>query len=69
MVRAYADVCGLSKALNKKKLLGAEKRAMAPFIAGFNKTEDLFDLVDAGELKVSLPTKRSFYTGFAPFCC
>ncbi|KAF3760326.1 hypothetical protein M406DRAFT_53057 [Cryphonectria parasitica EP155] len=51
VVRAYANVAGLSKALSKSGLLGAEKRSLAPFIAHFNRSYPLTDFVDAGELK------------------
>lgn len=51
MVRIYANLAGLSKAVSKAKLCGAEKRALAPFVASFNRSNDLFDFVDAGELK------------------
>ena len=51
MVRVYANLAGLSKALSKAKLAGPEKRSLAPFAANFNRSNDLFDFVDAGELK------------------
>lgn len=51
MVRVYANVVGLSKALNKAGLVGAEKRSLANFIANFNRSYPLTDFVDAGELK------------------
>ncbi|KAH6688416.1 hypothetical protein F5X68DRAFT_168273 [Plectosphaerella plurivora] len=52
MVRIYANVAGLSKALNKAGgSVGAEKRSLAPFIASFNRSYGLTELVDAGELK------------------
>lgn len=51
MVRVYANVAGLSKALSKAGLVGAEKRSFAPFIASFNRSSGLSDFVDAGELK------------------
>ncbi|TPX17311.1 uncharacterized protein E0L32_012225 [Thyridium curvatum] len=51
MVRIYANVAGLSKALHKAGVAGAEKRSIAPFIAGFNRSYGLADFVDAGELK------------------
>ncbi|RYP31910.1 hypothetical protein DL766_004195 [Monosporascus sp. MC13-8B] len=51
MVRAYANLVGLSKALYKVGLCGAEKRSLAPFTAGFNRSYGLNDFVDAGELK------------------
>lgn len=51
MVRIYANLAGLSKALAHVKLCGAEKRSLSPFVANFNRSGDLFDFVDAGELK------------------
>ncbi|KAH7303607.1 hypothetical protein B0I35DRAFT_455137 [Stachybotrys elegans] len=51
MVRVYADLVGLSKILNKNGLAGAEKRSLAPFTAGFNRSYGLTDFVEAGELK------------------
>ncbi|KAJ9155825.1 CCCH zinc finger DNA binding protein [Coniochaeta hoffmannii] len=51
MVRVYANVAGLSKALSKAGLVGAEKRSFAPFIASFNRSSGLSDFVDAGEFK------------------
>ncbi|KAL2020317.1 hypothetical protein VTK56DRAFT_8545 [Thermocarpiscus australiensis] len=51
MVRVYANVHGLSKALSKTGLLGAESRSLAPFIASFNRCHGLTEFVDAGELK------------------
>ncbi|KAH7366935.1 hypothetical protein B0T11DRAFT_49179 [Plectosphaerella cucumerina] len=52
MVRIYANVAGLSKALNKAGgSVGAEKRSLAPFIASFNRSYGLTEFVDAGELK------------------
>jgi hypothetical protein len=51
MVRVYANVAGLSKALSKANLVGADKRSLAPFIANFNRSYGLTDFVDAGEFK------------------
>ncbi|KAH8761644.1 hypothetical protein F5883DRAFT_606021 [Diaporthe sp. PMI_573] len=51
MVRVYANVAGLSKALAKANLLGADKRSLSPFIANFNRSYGLTDFVDAGEFK------------------
>ncbi|KAF7551870.1 hypothetical protein G7Z17_g4715 [Cylindrodendrum hubeiense] len=51
MVRVYANLVGLSKILNKNGLCGAEKRSLASFTAGFNRSYGLTDFVDAGELK------------------
>ncbi|KFA50981.1 hypothetical protein S40293_07268 [Stachybotrys chartarum IBT 40293] len=51
MVRVYANLVGLSKILSKNGLIGPEKRSLAPFTAGFNRSHGLTDFVDAGELK------------------
>ncbi|TKW54441.1 hypothetical protein CTA1_9694 [Colletotrichum tanaceti] len=51
MIRIYANVAGLSKTLAKAGLVGAEKRSLGPFIAGFNRSYGLADYLDAGELK------------------
>lgn len=51
MVRVYANLSGLSKTLSRVKLAGPEKRSLAPFVANFNRSNELFDFVDAGELK------------------
>lgn len=49
MVRVYADIAGLSKHLYRAHLTGPEKRSLAPFVAGFNRSHGLFDFVDVGE--------------------
>ena len=65
MVRVYANVAGLSKALSKVKLAGPEKRSLAPFVASFNRSNDLFDFVDAGELKENADFKiRAMFRQF-----
>ncbi|KAK3658468.1 hypothetical protein LTR56_001879 [Elasticomyces elasticus] len=51
MVRVYADLVGLSKALARAGLAGAEKRSLAPFAADFTRSNETFDFCDAGELK------------------
>ncbi|KAJ4264380.1 hypothetical protein NW762_005578 [Fusarium torreyae] len=51
MVRVYANLVGLSKALCKNGLSGAEKRSLSSFTAGFNRSYGLADFIDAGELK------------------
>lgn len=47
IVRVYADLTGLSKQLAKSKLVGLEKRSLAPFAAAFTRAMSLFDFVDA----------------------
>ena len=65
MVRIYANLVGLSKALSRSKLSGPEKRSLAPFVANFNRSNDLFDFVDAGELKENADFKlRSMWRLF-----
>ncbi|KAJ4389633.1 hypothetical protein N0V93_007105 [Gnomoniopsis smithogilvyi] len=51
MVRVYANVVGLSKALHKAGLANPEKRSLASFIANFNRSFPLTDFIDAGEYK------------------
>lgn len=51
IVRIYANVTGLSKTMARTGLAGKEKRSLATFIAGFNRSYGLTDFVDAGELK------------------
>lgn len=51
MVRIYANVLGLSRALSKAGVVGAESRSLAPFIASFNRSYGLTEFVDAGQLK------------------
>ena len=66
MVRVYANLAGLSKALSKAKLAGPEKRSLAPFTANFTRSNDLFDFVDAGELKENADFKiRAMFRQFA----
>lgn len=65
MIRVYANLAGLSKALSKVKLAGPEKRSLAPFVASFNRSNDLFDFVDAGELKENADFKiRALFRQF-----
>ncbi|EME86585.1 uncharacterized protein MYCFIDRAFT_97817, partial [Pseudocercospora fijiensis CIRAD86] len=65
MVRVYANLAGLSKALSKSKLAGADKRSLAPFVANFNRSNELFDFVDAGELKENADFKiRAMFRQF-----
>jgi hypothetical protein len=51
MVRVYANVFGLSRALSKTGVVGADSRSLAPFIAGFNRSYGLSEFIDAGQLK------------------
>ncbi|TKA50623.1 hypothetical protein B0A55_13247, partial [Friedmanniomyces simplex] len=65
MVRIYANLAGLSKVLSRVKLAGPEKRSLAPFAANFTRTNDLFDFVDAGELKENADSKiRALFRQF-----
>ena len=57
VVRVYANLSGLSRALSRAKLAGADKRSLAPFVANFNRSNDLFDFVDAGDLKENADIK------------
>ncbi|KJX97294.1 C-x8-C-x5-C-x3-H type zinc finger protein [Zymoseptoria brevis] len=66
MVRIYANLVGLSKVLSRSKLCGAEKRSLGPFVANFNRSNDLFDFVDSGELKENADFKiRAMFRQFA----
>jgi hypothetical protein len=47
IVRIYADLTTVSKQLAKSKLIGMEKRSLAPFAAAFTRAINLFDFVDA----------------------
>lgn len=47
VVKIYADLTNLSKNLAKTKLIGMEKRSVAPFSAGLTRAMSLFDFVDA----------------------
>ena len=65
MVRIYANLAGLSKALARAKLSGSNPRSIATFVANFNRSNDLFDFVDAGELKENADFKlRSMWRLF-----
>jgi hypothetical protein len=66
MVRVYANLVGLSKVVSRVKLAGPEKRSLAPFTASFTRSNDLFDFVDAGELKENADFKiRALFRQFA----
>lgn len=65
MVRVYANLVGLSKALARSNIVGKEKRSLAPFTANFTRSNDLFDFVDAGELKENADFKiRAMFRQF-----
>ncbi|KAJ5558196.1 Zinc finger CCCH-type [Penicillium sp. DV-2018c] len=51
MVRVYANVLGLSKALARAGLMGHEARSLAPFTSSFTRAQELFDYVDAADKK------------------
>ncbi|KAF4973020.1 hypothetical protein FSARC_597 [Fusarium sarcochroum] len=57
MVRVYANLVGLSKALCKNGLSGAEKRSLSSFAADLSRSYGLTDFIDAGELKESADSK------------
>ncbi|KAH8173595.1 zinc finger c-x8-C-x5-C-x3-H type (and similar) domain-containing protein [Sarocladium implicatum] len=71
MVRIYANVAGLSKALAKAGLVGHDARSLSPFVANFNRSFGLYDFVDAGDLKegadFKLRTTLRFYAD-VPSC-
>ena len=65
MVRVYSNLAGLSKTLSRVKLCGAEKRSLASFAANFTRSNELFDFVDAGELKENADSKiRALFRQF-----
>ena len=65
MVRVYTNLVGLSKVLSRVKLCGAEKRSLAAFAANFTRSNELFDFVDAGELKENADSKiRALFRQF-----
>ncbi|GAB7362817.1 hypothetical protein MBLNU230_g3120t1 [Neophaeotheca triangularis] len=71
MVRVYTNLAGLSKAASKAGLCGPEKRSLAPFAASFTRSNDLFDFVDAGDLKENADFKiRAMFRQFVnnPSC-
>jgi hypothetical protein len=47
VIKIYADLTNLSKQLAKSKLIGMEKRSLAPFSAAFTRAISLFDFVDS----------------------
>jgi hypothetical protein len=51
MVRVYASFKYLSKTLAKIGLCGNESRSIAPLACGFTRAQELFDFVDAGDVK------------------
>lgn len=51
MVRAYANMLGLSRALARAGLVRHEARSISQFTSAFTRAQDLFDFVDAGEKK------------------
>lgn len=51
MVRVYANILGLSKALARAGMVGHEARSLSPFTSSFTRAQDLFDFVDAAEKK------------------
>ncbi|KAJ5982421.1 Zinc finger CCCH-type [Penicillium sp. IBT 35674x] len=51
MVRVYANILGLSKALARAGMGGHEARSFSPFTSSFTRAQDLFDFVDAAEKK------------------
>ena len=51
MVRVYSNFKGLSNTLAKLGLCGNEARSIATVACGFTRAQELFDFVDAGEVK------------------
>lgn len=57
VVHVYANVSGLSRILGKTGRCGSERRALGPFVAGFNRNNGNFDFVDAGDRKENADAK------------
>jgi hypothetical protein len=58
MVRVYANLKGLSKALALAGgQAGLEARSLAPFTSSFTRSQELFDFVDAGDKKEGVEFK------------
>ena len=51
MIRIYANLLGLSKALARAGLVGHEARSFAAFASSFTRSQDLADFIDAGDKK------------------
>lgn len=51
MIRIYANLLGLSKALARAGLSGNEARSFATFASSFTRSQDLADYIDAGDKK------------------
>jgi hypothetical protein len=66
MVRVYANVLGLSKALARAGLVGHEARSLSPFTSSFTRAQALFDFVDAAEKKEGSDYKIRGIEQFAP---
>lgn len=66
MIRIYANVLGLSKALARAGLVGHEARSFAGFAASFTRSQDLADFIDAGDKKEGADHKiREMFRLFA----
>lgn len=57
IVRVYANTAGVSRELGRAGVVGQDARSIAPFIAGFNSADALFDFVDAGEARENVKAK------------
>lgn len=51
MVRAYANINGLSRTLARAGLVKPEPRSLSSFTSAFTRAQELFDFVDATEKK------------------
>lgn len=49
MVRAYANILGLSKSMARAGITGYEARSLSSFTSSFTGSRELFDYVDAGD--------------------
>lgn len=49
VVRVYCNIAETSRVLSRSHLVGAEKRSLCPFAAGFTSSTENYDFVDAGD--------------------
>lgn len=57
VVRGYANVLGLSKALAQADFVNNEPRSLSTFTSAFTRAQDLFDFVDAAGKRKRVVTK------------
>jgi hypothetical protein len=57
IVRIYANLQGISKALARIGQAGHEARSLAPFTSSFTRSQELFDFIDTGDQKETVYSK------------